>query len=135
MPNVTSGPPSVESSEALEFDGLPERIAAGQTYRLEIRFAPRTMQRAGFLIVAQMAGGPAGAFEVIDDSVETSGERARSTLAGTRLTRPARTRWRVDWQAPFQLTGPITFTVTANAANDDQSPLGDVIHQAEFLQP
>jgi hypothetical protein len=127
--------PVVESSAALELEGLPKQIEPGHAYHLELHFEPERMRRAGFLLVAHAPSGSAGRLRAVDDRVETAGARARSTLAGTQLTAQASMRGRIDWQAPHELTGPIMFTVTANAANDDSSPLGDVIHRAEFQRP
>jgi hypothetical protein len=76
-----------------------------------------------------------GTFAAVDDRVETKDARARSTLSGSVVTGPDTTSWQFEWRAPQELRGPIRFVVTANAANDDGSPLGDVIHRIQVEVP
>lgn len=125
----------VEESSALTLAGTPERLQANQSYRLRVHFAPAAVQRAGLLIAATGPHGPVGTFRAVDDRVEAKGARARSTLSGSTLTGLDSTTWQLEWRAPRELRGPVTFVVTANAANDDASPLGDVIHGLQVEVP
>ncbi|HEX9611604.1 MAG TPA: choice-of-anchor V domain-containing protein, partial [Gemmatimonadales bacterium] len=48
------------------------------------------------------------------------------TLAGTSVAAGGTGRWTFRWTAPD--AGAVAFHVAANAANDDDSPLGDFIY-------
>jgi hypothetical protein len=92
------------------------------------------MLRAGFQLAARFADGtPAGALAprdersvVIWDSVSHVGY-IEHNLAGTALSGDAG-RWIVRWTAPGNARGVVVFNVAGNAANDDDSPLGDFIY-------
>ncbi|HUF79249.1 MAG TPA: hypothetical protein VMR44_10065, partial [Thermoanaerobaculia bacterium] len=43
---------------------------------------------------------------------------------------PGQAAWTLRWIAPPEPAGPVLFHATANAANDDDSELGDAIHRA-----
>lgn len=121
----------VVQSAALQLQGVPESAVAGKTYRLTVTLTSPGMGRAGFLIVARAATGPAGTFEAADQRTEADSDRLRSTQAGSSLTAANAAVWAFLWRAPAQLTGPITFSISANAGDDDRSPLGDYIHLLE----
>lgn len=134
---VASGPgcpachfdaPPTEDSPALAIEGLPARIAAGATYRLTLRLSVPGMARAGFLIAAWRGKTEAGRFTAADARSEAKDATARSTAAGLTLSAPGEAEWTLDWQAPARLDGPIRFVLWANAANGDNSPLGDETH-------
>lgn len=125
--------PVVESSAALTLDGLPQRFMAGETYRLVLELAAPEMRRAGFRVIARAPGGAPGTFEAADTETETDGDRVRSTLAGSDLDAPGEARWTFLWHAPASApAGPIELEISANAADDDASPLGDVIHRRKL---
>lgn len=117
----------VAQSPALELQGVPSNPEAGKTYRLVLSLTSPGVARAGFLIVARATGGAAGTFQALDARTEADGNRLRSTQAGSTPAAGAAT-WEFVWQAPAQLTSRVTFSISANAADDDKSPLGDAIH-------
>lgn len=128
------GHPVEEPSGALELDGLPERFVTGETYRLVLELDTPEMRRAGFRVIAHASGGPPGRFEAVDAATETDGDRVRSTLAGSALDEPGRARWTFHWHAPETApAGAIELEISANAADDDASPLGDVIHRRRIV--
>jgi hypothetical protein len=45
----------------------------------------------------------------------------------TAVVAPGVVRWELIWTAPGDVRGPVVFHVAANAANDDDSELGDLI--------
>ncbi len=121
----------VAQSPALTLQGLPPAPAAGKTYRLVLSLTSPSMGRAGFLIVAKSPGGAAGTFQVLDPRTEADGDRLRSTQTGSTLAAAGAATWEFLWRAPARITAPISFSISANAADDDKSPLGDTIHLLE----
>jgi hypothetical protein len=120
----------VAQSPALRLEGLPPKPAAGQSYRLTLVFTV-PVPRAGFLIVAQAAGNGAGTFQAVDARTEADGDRLRSTLTGSVPAVAGAASWEFLWRAPQRVTTPIVFSISANASDDDRSPLGDTIHLLE----
>ncbi len=128
--------PPVEDSPALTLEGLPAEIVPGALYRLTLRLADPELARAGYFASSWRAGAEAGRFSAEDGRSEASGAKARSTEAGSLPADGGAAEWRLDWQAPEDLDGPLRFEVWANAANDDGSPLSDRIHKlARSLTP
>ena len=127
-----AGAPRTQSP-ALTLDGQPAGTPiAGREYKLTLRLLDEALRRSAFVIVARAERGEAGSFKAIDLRVEGNGDRARSTLLGTELVKPGFIEWSFVWRAPAAITGPIFFDVSANAADDDRSPLGDAIHLERF---
>jgi hypothetical protein len=126
-------PPTLDSA-ALSLDGLPADVEAGATYRLTVRLAAPDMTFAGFLLAARQGNAAAGQFTAADDRAVADGALARSTTAG-RTPADGASTWTLDWQAPAQVGAPIRFTLWANAANGDDSPLGDRTHRREWSVP
>lgn len=124
-------------SSAVEIDGLPERVSPGARYRLSIRLVDEQMVKAGFLLSAWFDGNEtgAGAFAAADARTDTHGAQARSTEAGAALTRQGVAEWTLDWIAPQATDLPVRIELWANAANDDQSPFGDVTHRRSWQLP
>jgi hypothetical protein len=126
----------VTDSPALHLEGVSAPIAPGARYDLALKFEPGDAAAAGFLMIARAvistAGedetAPLGVFEAIGEGVEANGAAVRSTTSSA-----ADMTWRAAWIAPETLDGPVVFDVVANAANDDLSPFGDVIHLATFV--
>ncbi len=129
---------------ALTLGGVPEAYAPGARYRLRVALARPAMQRGGFQLAArfaegEQAGRQAGTLRPVDDRVEvvlddsSAVAYAHHTGAGTLLEAPEAARWTVEWTAPEAASGRVVFHVAANAANDDDSELGDYIYaQAGF---
>ena len=96
------------------------------------------MLRAGFQLAARFADGPAagrpagvlapadGHSVVIWDTLSHV-SYIEHNLIGTALVGDAG-RWNVRWTAPETARGVVIFNTAGNAANDDDSPLGDFIY-------
>jgi hypothetical protein len=128
-----------EPGGELTIAGVPTAYEPGRTYELEVVLRRASMLRAGFQLAARVAegaeaGAPAGVLAPTDgrtaivwDTVSHVGY-IEHTLAGTAL-RGDVGRWTVRWTAPAgNARGAVAFNVAGNAANDDDSPLGDFIY-------
>ena len=118
----------VENSQALVAEGLPDLAKAGGRYDFVLRFAEAEASTSGFQIAAAGDGSDAGRFTSDEADLESLANAIRSTA-----TRPVdgEVRWAMTWHAPSGIAGKrsrVTFYLAASAANDDQSPFGDVIH-------
>ncbi len=120
------GAPSV-NSHLLSLAGLPEFIAAGETYQLTLGLAPGDAMIAGFMLSAN-----AGAFHHPGEGVETNEQEARSVRP---VPASAGAQWKLKWTAPADLSGDVIFYAAVNGANDDASPFGDIIHYRAFKRP
>lgn len=121
---------------ALTIEGLPARYTPGQAYRLIIRLRRPQMAAAGFQLSARTpAGAQAGTLAVPPGATAVKVETAAGILyaghtePGSRLAAPSAAEWAVVWTAPG--AGPVTFSASANAADDDRSPLGDYVYALE----
>jgi hypothetical protein len=125
---------------------MPAAYEPGRTYRLEVVLQRAGMLRAGFQLAARFAEGdatgrPAGVLTpddarsaVVWDTISHVGY-IEHTLAGTALRGDAG-RWMVRWTAPAESArGVVEFNVAGNAANDDDSPLGDFIYTTAVRVP
>ncbi len=113
----------------------------GRTYDLEVALRRVGMLRAGFQLAARYqgvgmvpGGAQAGVLAPSDDRTTVVRDSATGvtyiehTLPGTAVSGGA-ARWRFRWTAPA-VAGGVVFHVAANAANDDDSPLGDFVYAA-----
>jgi hypothetical protein len=132
-----------DGSGSLRLEGIPEKYTPGERYVITIRLAHPQMQRGGFQMASRFATGErraqqAGSFELLDAGLD-AGNDARvatinkegtiqyvlQTFAGSSPEAKGSIHWSVRWQAPREAAGPIVFHTAANAANYDDSPLGD----------
>jgi hypothetical protein len=133
-------PARPDSGGALDVDGLPATWERGVRYELTIDLARPGMERAGFELSARFAEGPgrglqAGAFQALDPNVtitESGGiAYVHQTRAGAFPAEAGRARWRFAWTAPQRAGRPVVFHLAANAADGDESPLGDHVQALE----
>jgi hypothetical protein len=122
---------------SLAIEGLPERYTPGQAYRLIVRLRRPQMAAAGFqLSIRTAAGAQAGTFAA-DSTGPVKVEAARGiqyaghTGRGSRPAAPGAAQWPVLWTAPATPAGPLTLSASANAGDDDRSPLGDYVYALE----
>ncbi len=127
-----------EPGGELTISGLPAGYEPGRTYELEIVLRRAGMLRGGFQLAARfadgaVAGSQAGVLapgdarsSVIWDTVSHV-SYIEHNLSGTALVGEAG-RWKVRWTAPTKTGGVVIFNTAANAANNDDSPLGDFIY-------
>lgn len=116
--------------------GVPRSYTPGERYVLTVTVTRPHLSAAGFQIAGRFtagkgAGTPAGTLQPIDDRTQTVEEAGQVYLQQTkRGSEPVTGRgtWQVEWIAPPKPAGPVIFHVAANAANADQSPLGDFVY-------
>ena len=136
--------PPIADSDALSVTGIPAQVAPGEAYPLEVRLTSPGMRRAGFQLAIRFAegkkaGGQAGTLASADDRAATGTSEtdslrimyAHHTRAGTALTSTDTAIWRLVWTAP-ESAARIMIHVVANAANDDASEFGDIIHTRSY---
>lgn len=128
------------SGGGLVIEGLPAKYTPGSRYVLTVALDRPDMGRAGFQLAARFVEGPArgrqaGAVRPLaDDAMVTElvgVAYVHQTLGGSRLAEPGRARWRVEWKAPSPAQGAVAFHVAGNAANGDESALGDHVYAFE----
>jgi len=129
-----------EPGGELAITGAPATYELGRTYQLEVVLRRAGMLRAGFQLAARFAdgaaaGSPAGVLApgdgrsvVIWDTLSHV-SYIEHTQIGTDMRGDAG-RWLVSWTAPADARGVVAFHAAGNAANDDDSPLGDFIYTA-----
>ena len=129
---------------SLKIDGVPERVEPGHEYAITIAVTHAATKRAGFELSARHADGPdagtqAGTFRAPDARTRVISapggaiQYIQHTKLGSDLAGPDEGRWTIYWTAPSPAVGRIIFHAAANAANDDESALGDFIYTASKL--
>lgn len=128
-----------EPGGQLAIMGAPANYEPGRTYQMEVVLRHAGMLRAGFQLAARFADGaaagtqagdltPADARSVVIWDTLSRVRYIEHTVAGTDLSGDAG-RWIVRWTAPAGPSrGAVAFNAAGNAANDDDSPLGDFIY-------
>lgn len=108
----------------------PEFYTAGATYELRVRLKHPDLRAGGFeLSVRDRSGQQAGRF--VMDTART-GRSSQSDVVYVHHTRASTIAtgdsivWAFDWVAPDEM-GDIIIHAAANAADDDESPLGDFV--------
>jgi hypothetical protein len=124
----------------LTIAGVPPTFTPGQMYPITVTIAREGMRRGGFEIAARFASGKlrgrqAGAWKVTDaraqlipGAVDKALTFVQHNLAGSRPAIAGSNTWTIEWTAPSPAPAPVQFNVAANAANNDDSPLGDYIY-------
>ena len=131
-----------EPGGALTVSGAPATYEPGRTYQLEIALRRAGMLRAGFQLAARFADGssagaqagvlaPSDARSIVTWDTLTHVSYIEHNLAGTALTGDAG-HWIIRWTAPATAVTAVAFNLAGNAANDDDSPLGDFIYTTSF---
>jgi len=118
-------------------EGAPARYTPGQRYTLTVTLARAEMKRAGFQLAVRFAdGAQAGSLAPgVDEASRVHVERqgvvayAGQTADGSAVDTPGTARWRVEWTAPDS-GGAVTLSVSANAANGDDTAEGDFVYTA-----
>lgn len=129
--------PAATAQDALVLEA-PVRYTPGERYDIRVRLADPGLAAAGFQLAVRFADAPAagrqaGTLSPVDSTVTviTSAagvEYASQTSAGSRPAGAAGAAWLIHWTAPPE-GAAVVFHVAANAADDDDSPLGDRIHR------
>ena len=135
-----------EPGGTLTIEGLPTRYQAGQRYTLTLIITHPELRAAGFELSARFQSGPdsarqAGKLSATGDRAAVSLEETRRVQyahhlrPGTTPPKPGSARWTVHWTAPSDASGTVIFHASANAANDNDSPMGDYIYARGFSVP
>lgn len=123
---------------SIAIEGAPERYVPGARYRLTVTVRHPALVLAGFELAARFAAGPdsgrqAGTLSATDDRAAISLEESKRVQyahhlrSGTTPLSPGVGRWTVEWAAPTAGSGPVAIHLVGNAADDNDSPLGDYI--------
>jgi len=126
---------------SVALSGVPEHYTPGRTYALVLTLRHPEMARGGFQVAARWADGDAagrqaGRWVATGPGVQTipapSGGVVylQHTRAGTAIATAGEIRWTLRWVAPGATGSAVAFHAAVNAANDDDSPLGDYIYTA-----
>ena len=108
---------------------IPATYMPSKVYEIVVELAHPEQSRWGFEMTALNAdGAKAGTFELVDDAntqLSTANDKqyVKHTTAGT-----AQAKWTVQWTAPNDDLGPITFYAAGNAADGENGAVGDYIH-------
>lgn len=133
-------PSEPDIAGTLTVRGIPASYAPGVEYDVSIELERPGLERAGFELAARFAEGcasgrQAGDLDAPDAGVavtEAAGiQYAHHTEPGSHPPVPGRTRWTVRWTAPPRGSGAVAIHVAGNAANGDESPLGDHVYAFE----
>ncbi|HSK17505.1 MAG TPA: choice-of-anchor V domain-containing protein [Longimicrobiales bacterium] len=122
----------------LSVEGLPRWYEPGGTYLLTITLTQEYLTAAGFQMAVRLeagrhAGRQAGSLAAapadtgrVDVTTAGAVQYVHHVYAGTMPVAPDTARWHVVWTAPD--SGTVVFHLAANAADDDDSPMGDMIY-------
>jgi hypothetical protein len=135
-----------DSAGSLTIEGVPAHYQPGKTYRLTVTVRHPELKLAGFELAARFATGPdsgrqAGVLRAIDERAMVSTDDANHVQyahhlrSGTTPVPPGVGRWTVEWVAPSAGSAPVAIHAAANAANDNDSPLGDYIFARSVSVP
>lgn len=121
---------------SLALEGAPAAYEAGKRYRLVVALARPGMASGGFQLAARCADGrqagelsPADSARVaVAENARTGVRYAHQTADGAASAEGGRAAWRVEWTAPAAGCAEVRLDAAANAADGDQSPLGDHVY-------
>lgn len=118
-------------------EGVPERFVPGAEYALRVRLARPGMGAAGFQLSARYAEGPDAGAQAGTLAAEGAAEvRAEFGVQyaghtdGRSAAAEGQAAWTVRWRAP-ERGGAVVFHAAANAADGDESPLGDHVYTVQ----
>jgi hypothetical protein len=124
-----------EAPGSLTLAGVPERYTPGTTYPLTLTLVRPGIALGGFQLTARFErdGAQAGVLAVgadggrIATTLDRGVQYAHHLRAGASLVAPDTARWTIAWTAPAA-GGAVSVHVAANAADGDDSQLGDRIY-------
>jgi uncharacterized protein (TIGR03437 family) len=118
---------------------VPASYMPGQEYTIKVSLNRGTLSRAGFQLTALTDDGQfAGTLTSTDNRTQkVSGQVGSSnrdyiehTNTGSSISPAGTAEWTFKWTAPATRGGKITFYASGNAANNNNSQLGDFIYTA-----
>jgi len=124
---------------SLVVSGIGEMYTPGQAYTVSVTLADPDASRWGFELTAlNAAGASVGNYTlpaILQQSTTGNRTYVKHTSAGTFPGTPTSHTWEFTWNAPAAATGPVTFYVAGNAANNSNTNVGDRIYAASFAFP
>jgi len=129
--------PLNSGSGMLSLAGLPAQYTPGELYDLTLTLSDPVAMRWGFQLTILGGGGASvGAITVTDGGTQSSqtGSRVylKHNILGTAPGTAGSKSWNLRWTAPAAGTGVATLYVAGNAANNDNTNLGDRIYATSF---
>jgi hypothetical protein len=130
-----------ESPGLIRLTGIPKTYTPRQQYLITVALSRPGLARGGFQVAAREdvtrtnVSRNAGSLRAIDGLTELIRDDAtqvtylQHTKVGTEARTSGEAEWTFAWTAPD--SGPVVFHVAANAANGDDSALGDFIYTTE----
>lgn len=121
----------------LAVEGFPDRYEPGRSYTVTLLLTSDGMTLAGFQAAIRGEDGrPLGIMAPLDGSVVVHPDTAglgtpylQHAPGGMRADAAA--SWSFEWTAPDEASGAAMLHASANGANGDDSPLGDIVYLAE----
>ena len=115
------------------------KYTPGQTYPITVRISETGVNRFGFQLVAlknndNLNAGtvsitdPARTQMITNDIALLDRKYATYTYQGTAPSSPGVGEWTINWTAPDQNAGPVTFYVGSVSANNDHTDFGDHVY-------
>jgi len=104
---------------------------AGETYTITVSASMSGISRYGFELTAENASGVKKGTFVITDPARTktaNGGKAVTHTSGGNSASGNAISWLVDWTAPAEGTGTVTFYTALNATNSNGNTSGDQIY-------
>jgi len=117
---------------------VPDTFASDSTYLITVVVSKADLGAAGFSMSSRFRNGAqAGSFLATDEratveSGPTGVQFAMHTLDGSDPVAPDSNAWTLIWTAPPE-ADTVFFHIAANAANGDDSELGDLIETVSYF--
>lgn len=123
---LNSGP----ATRSLTFNGSSgSSYVPGQTYTLSFTITRATRNKYGFqLKVEDAQGGDAGTLISTTNRTWVQQGYLNQSASGNSSTTSGTISWTFQWTAPSAGTGPVTFYIASNAANNNGGTSGDEIY-------
>jgi hypothetical protein len=127
----------------VSLDGVPDKFVPGERYTLTVTLSRTGMTRAGFQLAARFTQGglqagtlAAAGADVTRVGVENQGgvQYAGQKLAGSSVDAGDSAHWTIEWTAP-ERGEPVSFHVSANAADGNESADGDFVYTTTRESP
>ncbi|MFA9390066.1 MAG: choice-of-anchor V domain-containing protein [Prolixibacteraceae bacterium] len=106
----------------------------GETYTITLRAEPETASYIGFEITAENENSKTGTFLLTDEERTRFTNKDKAVThshSGTEMT-DGKSIWEINWQAPNEDVGNVSFYAAFNAANGDASTEGDQIYASNI---
>ena len=123
-------PNSGNATIDLLLDDSLANYTPGTTHKVQISIAnPQTASKNGFQVIAlDSLANSVGTFELIDENQTKLIENADKTYITHSAGGNGATSWEMNWTAPAEDAGEITFYFAVNDANGNNSRMGDQVY-------